>query len=155
MKKFASGEYTVENISKYVGDKPPFYRSSWELKFMQMCDAHPNILKWANENVKIPYQHPLTGKYANYVPDFMIQYVDKDGKEHIELIEIKPANQTTMENANSNRNKMATVINAAKWTSAQEWCKRKGIGFKVINEDQIFRKTKKRNAKKRVARKRR
>ena len=60
-----------------------------------------------------------------------------------------------MENANSNRNKMATVINAAKWTSAQEWCKRKGIGFKVINEDQIFRKTKKRNAKKRVARKRR
>lgn len=154
MKKFASGTYTVENTSKYVGNKPPFYRSSWELAFMRMCDAHPNILKWASENVKIPYQNPATGRYSNYVPDFMIQYKDKNGAEHVELIEIKPANQTTMENARSGRNQMATVVNAAKWTSAQEWCERKGIKFKVINEDQIFRNSKKRNAKKRVPRRR-
>ena len=89
MKKFASGTYTVENTSKYVGNKPPFYRSSWELAFMRMCDAHPNILKWASENVKIPYQNPATGRYSNYVPDFMIQYKDKNGAEHVELIEIK------------------------------------------------------------------
>jgi hypothetical protein len=155
MKKFASGTYTVANTSKYVGNKPPFYRSSWELAFMRMCDAHPNILKWASENVKIPYQNPATGRYANYVPDFMIQYRDKNGVEHVELIEIKPSNQTTMENARTGRNQMATVINAAKWTSAQEWCERKGIKFKVINEDQIFKNNKKRNTKKRVAKKRR
>ena len=155
MKKFASGTYTVENTSKYVGNKPPYYRSSWELAFMRMCDAHPNILKWASENVKIPYQNPATGRYANYVPDFMIQYRDKNGVEHVELIEIKPSNQTTMENARTGRNQMATVINAAKWTSAQEWCERKGIKFKVINEDQIFKNNKKRNTKKRVAKKRR
>ena len=155
MKKFASGTYTVENTSKYVGNKPPFYRSSWELAFMRMCDAHPNILKWASENVKIPYQNPATGRYANYVPDFMIQYRDKNGVEHVELIEIKPSNQTTMENARTGRNQMATVINAAKWTSAQEWCERKGIKFKVINEDQIFKNNKKRNTKKRIAKKRR
>jgi len=122
---------------------------------MRMCDAHPNILKWASENVKIPYQNPATGRYANYVPDFMIQYRDKNGVEHVELIEIKPSNQTTMENARTGRNQMATVINAAKWTSAQEWCERKGIKFKVINEDQIFKNNKKRNTKKRVAKKRR
>ncbi len=155
MKKFASGTYTVANTSKYVGNKPPFYRSSWELAFMRMCDAHPNILKWASENVKIPYQNPATGRYANYVPDFMIQYRDKNGVEHVELIEIKPSNQTTMENARTGRNQMATVINAAKWTSAQEWCERKGIKFKVINEDQIFKNNKKRNTKKRIAKKRR
>ena len=155
MKKFASGTYTVANTSKYVGNKPPFYRSSWELAFMRMCDAHPNILKWASENVKIPYQNPATGRYANYVPDFMIQYRDKNGVEHVELIEIKPSNQTTMENARTGRNQMATVINAAKWTSAQEWCERKGIKFKVINEDQIFKNKKKRNTKKRIAKKRR
>ena len=153
MKKFASGTYTVANTSKYVGNKPPFYRSSWELAFMRMCDAHPNILKWASENVKIPYQNPATGRYANYVPDFMIQYRDKNGVEHVELIEIKPSNQTTMENARTGRNQMATVINAAKWTSAQEWCERKGIKFKVINEDQIFKNNKKRNKKKRIAKK--
>ena len=147
MSKFAQGSYTVVNKQKYAGTKNPFFRSSWELAFMRMCDAHPNITKWASENVKIPYQNPLTGKYANYVPDFMIQYTDKDGANHVELIEIKPANQTTMENARGQGQKMATIVNAAKWTSAQEWCKRKGIRFRVLNENHIYANTKKRKGK--------
>ena len=152
--KYAQGEYTVENRQKYVGGKAPFYRSSWELAFMRMCDSHPNILKWASENIKIPYRNPLTGKYANYVPDFMIHYVDTTGAEHVELIEIKPSSQTTMENAKGMKNKAAVAVNAAKWASAQEWCDRKGIRFKVINEDQIFSTNKKRKAKKRISTKR-
>ena len=56
-------------------------------------------LKWASENVKIPYRNPLTGKITNYVPDFMIQYQDKNGKTLVELIEIKPKSQTIIENA--------------------------------------------------------
>ena len=59
-----------------------------------------------------------------------------------------------MENARGTRNQAQVAINAAKWTSAQEWCKRKGIRFKVINEDQIFQTKKKRNPKKRISRKR-
>ena len=152
-KKFASGEYLVENRTKYVGQKAPKYRSSWELAFMRMCDAHPNIHKWASENVRIPYRSPLDGKYHNYVPDFMIQYQDKDGTEHVELIEIKPANQTTLENARSRGQAIQTHINAAKWTAAQEWCKRKGIRFKVINEDQIFQNNKPRKPKRIAKRK--
>ena len=154
MPKFAQGNYTVENRQKYAGNKNPFYRSSWELAFMRMCDAHPNITKWASENVKIPYLNPTTGKYANYVPDFMIQYTDKNGNHNVELIEIKPANQTTLENARSRGQAIQTHINAAKWTAAQEWCKRKGIRFKVINEDQIFSNKKPRNKKQRIAKKR-
>ena len=153
-KKFASGSYLVENRTKYVGGKNPTYRSSWELAFMKMCDAHPNITKWASENVKIPYRSPIDGKYHNYTPDFMIQYTDRSGRTNVELIEIKPSNQTTMENAKSSRNQVQVAINAAKWTAAQEWCKRKGIRFKVINEDQIFQTKKKRNPKKRIAKKR-
>ncbi len=152
--KFASGEYLVENRSKFVGTKKPTYRSSWELAFMRMCDSHPNIHKWASENVKIPYRSPIDGKYHNYIPDFMIQYTDKNGNQHVELIEVKPANQTTMENARSTRNQAQVAINAAKWTAAQEWCQRKGIRFKVINEDQIFQTKKKRNPKKRITKKR-
>lgn len=152
--KFASGKYDIVNASKYVGESVPVYRSSWELAFMRMCDSHPNITKWASENVKIPYRSPVDGKYHNYVPDFMVQYTDKDGVQHVELVEIKPANQTTLENARSTGQKIQTAINAAKWTSAQEWCQRKGIRFKVINEDQIFRNNKPRKPKKRVAKKR-
>ena len=65
--------------------------------------AIPNILKWASENVKIPYRHPFTGKITNYVPDFMVQYQDKNGKTLIELIEIKPKGQTIVENAQRQR----------------------------------------------------
>jgi hypothetical protein len=154
MKKYAQNTYRVENPEKYVGTTAPFYRSSWELAFMRMCDQHPNILKWANENVKIPYMNPVTGKWANYVPDFMIQYMDRNGTTHVELIEIKPSSQTTMENAKNAHDKLATVVNSAKWTAAQEWCARKGIRFKVINEDQIFHTKKKRNPRSRVPRKR-
>jgi len=151
MGKFATGKYEVVNIDKFVGNRNPTYRSSWELAFMRMCDNHPNITKWASENVKIPYRHPVSGNYTNYVPDFMIQYVDKNENPHVELIEIKPRNQTTMESARSQGQKLQTVINAAKWTAAQEWCKRKGIRFKVINEDQIFSNKKPRKAKKRIS----
>jgi len=152
--KFASGKYDIKNTSKFVGGKAPTYRSSWELAFMRMCDSHPNITKWASENVKIPYRSPIDGKYHNYVPDFMVQYTDKDGVQHVELVEIKPSNQTTLENARSQGQKIQTHLNAATWTAAQEWCSRKGIRFKVINEDQIFRNNKPRKAKKRVAKKR-
>jgi len=152
--KFASGKYDIKNTSKFVGGKAPTYRSSWELAFMRMCDSHPNITKWASENVKIPYRSPIDGKYHNYVPDFMVQYTDKDGVQHVELVEIKPSNQTTLENARSQGQKIQTHLNAAKWTAAQEWCSRKGIRFKVINEDQIFRNNKPRKAKKRTAKKR-
>ena len=148
------GKYVVKEATKYVGKKEPTYRSSWELAFMRMCDNHPNITKWASENVKIPYRSPLDGKYHNYVPDFMVQYTDKNGSQHVELIEIKPSTQTSLKNARSRGDAMQTALNAAKWTAAQEWCQRKGISFKVINEDQIFRNNKPRKPKQRVAKKR-
>ena len=138
--QYAQGIFTPQNPEKYIGAKAPFSRSSWEMAFMRFCDSHPNILKWASENVKIPYRHPFTGKITNYVPDFMVQYTDKNGKTLIELIEIKPKSQTVIENARGRGDKFATQVNAAKWTAAQEWCKAKGIHFKVITEDQIFRK---------------
>ena len=59
-----------------------------------------------------------------------------------------------MENAKGRGQQLAVAVNAAKWTAAQEWCSRKGIRFKVINEDQIFQTNKKRNSKKRISKKR-
>jgi hypothetical protein len=139
MAKYAKGKFIPKNPSKFVGTKAPTYRSSWEAKFMEFCDNHPNILTWASENVKIPYVHPLTGLIANYVPDFMVQYVDAGGAEHVELIEIKPASQSTNEAARSKKDKIDVAINAAKWESAAGWSATRGIRFKVINESQIFK----------------
>ena len=79
-RKFAQGKYVIKNPDKYVGNKIPTYRSSWEWHFMRFCDLDERILKWASEAVQIPYRCPLTGKRTVYVLDFFIQYADKQGK---------------------------------------------------------------------------
>jgi hypothetical protein len=103
-----------------------------------MCDAHPNITGWASEAIKIPYIHPMTGRSTRYVPDFIIQYADKRGKTHTEVIEIKPYNQTTEERATHVGEKAQAQINKAKWTAAVEWCSKKGMVFRVLTENEIF-----------------
>jgi len=139
MAKYAQGKYTLKNPEKYVGGRNPTYRSSWEFAFMRFCDMNENVSKWASEAVKIPYRNPFTGKYTIYVPDFFIVYEDKKGKQNVELIEIKPANQTFKENLGRNKNNQAHyVLNQAKWAAANAWCKQQGIKFRVINEGDIF-----------------
>jgi len=139
MARFAQGKYTLKNPNKYIGTKTPTYRSSWEFAFMRFCDEHPNVEQWASEAIKIPYRNPLTGKQTIYVPDFFIAYADKSGSQRVELIEVKPANQTIKEKlGNSRSNQAAWVINQAKWQAARIWCKQKGIFFRIVNEGDIF-----------------
>jgi hypothetical protein len=137
--KFAKDVYKVRNPEKYVGHKPPVYRSSWELTFMQFCDNNPSIQQWASEPVRIPYRDPLTGKGTVYVPDFLIVYLDKNMKNHTEMVEIKPANQMLKEKVGKNPyNQAQYVKNMAKWEAAGLWCKNQNIRFRVINERDIF-----------------
>jgi len=137
--KFAQGRFEMKNPGKYVGIKTPMARSSWEFVFMRMLDEHPGVENWASESVQIPYRDPLTGKPTIYVPDFFIQYSDKRGKKHAELIEVKPKNQTMRENVGKSRfNQEQYVKNLAKWEAATAWCKQKKIKFRVVTEDDIF-----------------
>jgi hypothetical protein len=142
--KFSQGLYKLKNPEKYLGGKAPTYRSSWEYTFMSFCDNNPAVQEWANESVKIPYRDPLTGKATVYVPDFLISYIDKNQKKHVELIEIKPANQMLREKVGKNPyNQAQYVKNIAKWAAAGAWCKQRGIRFRVINESDIFHNGKK------------
>jgi hypothetical protein len=101
------------------------------------------VESWASEPIKIPYQDPLTGKQTVYVPDFLIKYSDKNQKFHIEMIEIKPSNQMMLERVGKNPyNQAQYVKNMAKWQAAGEYCKQRGIKFRVINESDIFVNTK-------------
>jgi hypothetical protein len=140
MAKFAQGIYEVKNPQKYVGNSKPRYRSGWEFTFMSFCDNNDNIIQWASEAVRIPYRNPLTGKQTIYVPDFFVQYIDKTGRTSAELIEIKPLKQTSLQEAGRSRTaQAAAIVNQAKWAAAQVWCKRTGIRFRVITENDIFR----------------
>jgi hypothetical protein len=139
---FAKGRYTVKNPEKYLGSTAPIYRSGWELTFCQFCDNNPSIQEWASEPLKIPYRDPLTGKQTVYVPDFLIVYIDKAMRKHVELVEIKPAKQTIREKVGKNPYDQAQYVkNLAKWSAAQDFCKNKGIHFRVVTEHDIFTNT--------------
>ena len=139
MTKFAQGVYKVLNTAKYVGNREPRYRSGWEHAFMRFCDSNDNILQWASESITIPYRHPLTGKMTNYIPDFLITYRTKDNQMKAEVIEIKPKKQSVLESKASARDRAVVAVNYAKWDAATKWCRRQGLTFRVVTEDDIFR----------------
>lgn len=139
MSKFAHGKFVVTHPEKYIGVKAPTYRSSWEWHFMKFCDTNLGIQKWASEAITIPYKDPLTGKQTVYVPDFFIQYVDKNNKLNVELIEVKPVSQTLIEKVGKSKyNQSQYVKNQAKWQAATMWCKQQGIKFRILNETDLF-----------------
>lgn len=147
--KYAKSRYTPANPEKYVGKHMPFARSSWETHFMIFLDKNPNVLKWASEAIKIPYQDPITKKHTIYVPDFFMQYVDKNNIVKNELIEIKPENQQVAEKiTNHAYNQVQFVRNQAKWRAAQIFCKQNNMTFRVINEHDMFHMGTKKTRKK-------
>ena len=87
------GVYTPQFPSKYTGEYPIIYRSSWELEFMRYCDLHPDVMEWASEPQKIPYKNPLNGNQTVYVPDFLVTYKNIGGRKSVKLIEIKPMHE--------------------------------------------------------------
>ena len=145
MAHFAQGKFTLKNPKKYMGNKTPTYRSGWEFTFMKFCDEHPSVSQWASESIRIPYRNPFTGKQTIYVPDFFIVYADKNGKQRVELVEVKPSSQALKEKLGKSRHNQAHyIINQAKWEAARAWCKQKGIFFRIVNEGDIFHQGKKR-----------
>lgn len=138
MSNFAQGIYKITNPQKYVGKREPRYRSGWELSFMKFCDGNDNILQWASESISIPYRHPLTGKNTVYVPDFFVVYRTKNNLTRAEIVEIKPKKQSILESKASARDRAVVAVNYAKWDAATKWCRRQGLTFRVITEDDIF-----------------
>jgi hypothetical protein len=77
---------------------------------------------------------------SQYIPDILMTYKTKDNKVKAELIEIKPKKQSVIESNMSTRERAVVAINYAKWAAAQAWCKKNGLVFRVITEDQMFHK---------------
>ena len=136
--RFKQGEFDKYNPGKYYGERPIIYRSSWELKFMRICEFNPAVEKWTSENIVIPYtmKEFIGGKFVikrhNYYPDFVVHL--KNGDKI--LVEIKPLSQSPM---NENQMKLDPIQykNARKWKAALEWSKQNGYQFKVITEQHL------------------
>ena len=130
----------IKNKEKYIGKRNPVCRSSWENIFCIFCDNHPSISQWASEPFSIPYRDPILNKARRYWPDFLIIYIDKDGQQHAEVVEIKPAKQAGRKKTKSLIDQAQWIRNQAKWVSAKQWCSTNGMAFRVITDLEMFKK---------------
>lgn len=166
---YKQGEIPFENLSEACLNKklgiPVVYRSSYELKFIEYLEGavqSGKVKRWGSEITAIPY-YDSKGKKHRYFPDFYVEIyenldkpdsLDKnqpDGLNNIRkiLLEIKPKNQTKHineqiagKNLSLKSRKYLTNtydINVRKWRAAQELCSQKGIEFKIITENTIWR----------------
>jgi hypothetical protein len=140
------GKFKPQNPSKYLGDSSNIvYRSHWELRLMSYLDKHPNVTKWASEEVVIPYKSPIDGRYHRYFPDFYVEQINKDNKKEKLLIEVKPKYQTVPPVVQSGKKPTRRYItevqtwgvNKAKWEAASEFCKDKGWQFQLMTEEHL------------------
>ncbi len=113
---------------------------------MEKFDSHPDVVSWSSESISIPYVNPLTRRQTVYIPDFIVTFVDAKGNMHCEMIEVKPLKEVpgvgVGKGKSALRTKLIQAINAAKWKAARAFCTKRGIYFRVMTEDQIFKPTK-------------
>lgn len=147
MGQLVQGYFTPQNPDKYVGDITKIrYLSSWEHTIMKFFDNNPYILQWNSEDIIIRYYSSADGKYRRYMVDFWIKYKNSKGEIKQELLEVKPKKETQPPKKRGKK-KMQTYlkehytwqVNVDKWAAAQKYAKERGMEFRIITEDHIFK----------------
>lgn len=110
--KFREGYF----ISVKNGGKEMHYRSGYECDVYECLESMSEVIKYDVEPFKIQYF--FEGNSHQYNPDISILFDDG----HIEVWEVKPANQTLLPKNN------------AKWAAANEYCQIRGWQFMVLTE---------------------
>jgi hypothetical protein len=138
------GIYVVQNPSKYIGNKNPVFKSTWEQNVFYMFDNNPYVKKWGYECQALPYFNPVKNKQTLYYPDIFVHLVDKNGKHKQILIEIKPDKFTRPPVLPRTRTKkamvrhknaqMAYAVNVSKWEAASNWCKKHHVQWMLVTE---------------------
>ena len=113
---------------------------------MVYCDNNPNILEWGSEEIIIPYKSPLDKKVHRYFPDFFIKYKNSSGKIIREIIEVKPKRHLSPPKEPKRKTKRylgevnTYIINQAKFKAAEEFCKDRKLGFRILTEEHLVPK---------------
>lgn len=144
--KARRGIFVPKNMDKYIGKSETIeFRSSWEMRALEFFDNNPNVVRWSYEDIQIRYLKPQpdgTLKMGVYIPDAYVEYYNRDGQLKKEMLEIKPKKQTTRSRSRKVQQKMyenyVYTVNMAKWNAAEQWCKQRGIVFRIITETSIF-----------------
>jgi hypothetical protein len=139
-KKWLQGKYTPKFPDKYIGNVNDItYRSSWEFYFNHYLDTNPNIISWSSETLPIKYFNPVKNKITTYFPDYIVKYKNKHGEVIVEVIEIKPENQVFPPAKLTKQARLTFLVNREKWKACKVFCDNKGIKFRLLTEQQMFK----------------
>jgi hypothetical protein len=139
-RKSFKGRFIPKNPGKYLGNSDKiFFRSSWEIRFFQWCDQTNSVLQWASEEIAIPYLSPLDNRVHQYFPDAFVVYKDSAGNVKKEIIEIKPYKETVLTPKASEQDKLALIVNQAKWKAAAMFASQQGMIFRILTEMSLFK----------------
>jgi hypothetical protein len=139
-------KFIPKNTTKYIGDPNKILcRSLWERKFCKFLDENKNIIRWSFETLRIPYQSPVDKELHFYIPDFIVEKKNKEGKVDTLIVEIKPEKQTKSPTAGKRKSKRSLInenityaINIKKWDAAKEFCKTHNWKFVILTEKELF-----------------
>jgi|TARA_B110000285_G_scaffold18670_1_gene18153 hypothetical protein len=138
------GKFKPKNYKKYKGDPTKiFYRSLWERTFMRYCDNNSAIIEWNSEEIVIPYISPVDKRVHRYFPDFYIKMQQTNGKVVREIIEVKPKRQTLPPKPQQRKTRRylteisTYAVNQAKFKAAEDYCKDRGLTFRILTEDHL------------------
>jgi len=111
---------------------------------MLTFDDNPNVIRWASEEIAIPYMSPVDKKKHKYFPDFIVEVKNKKGEIETLMIEVKPLKHTKVPKKPKRMtqrfiNEANTyLVNQAKWEAASLVCEKKGWKFKILTEKEIY-----------------
>lgn len=144
-RNYKQGIYTPVNPEKYVGDiKNIIFRSSWERRFLYWCDMNPAVLKYASEEIVIPYICRTDGQPHRYFVDFWARIlINKEtGKTQDYLFEVKPAKETKMPKKRKKQKESSYLYecqtylkNVSKWEAAKEFAEKRNMKFFLVTEN--------------------
>lgn len=119
------------------------FKSSLELTALKYCDMNKYVKSYSLEPFAISYLKPTTGRIHRYFVDLFIEF---DNNQKF-IVEIKPFSETIEPKKPSKKTEKALLnyqkalqtfaINTAKWSSAQAFCKEKGLTFIILTENEL------------------
>ena len=138
--KYKQGKYNPIQPDKYKGNtKGIVYRSGLELNYFRYMDLNSNVVKWASEEIFIPYTS-IDGKQHRYFVDLWCKVKDKDGEFKEYLIEIKPFTQCFPPKQQKRitkayKERVATFFkNMNKWEAANIFAEKNNCKFVIFCE---------------------
>lgn len=152
---YHQGKYQCMNPDKYLGDLETIYfRSSWEKKLYYYLDTNNRVLRWAAENIAIPYEYYENGNLSvhRYYPDAYCEFRLSNGDTRKVVLEIKPSTEYRLDEKTGDlvppkepKNKTMKSMknyeyalrtfhkNILKWQAAKKYCEKRGIEFYIIS----------------------